>query len=77
MVSTVTLLAAANPGVDFIYRHSKDGREFVFDTREIKGALGRDAFCDPGLRSQIRRALGEGLREIGAEVPDVEGAWAS
>ncbi|MDR1440551.1 MAG: HAMP domain-containing histidine kinase [Clostridiales bacterium] len=39
MGQTMALLAGANPGVDFVYRLSRGGGAFAFDTREIKEAL--------------------------------------
>ena len=40
MCSTVIALVTMNTDRDFIYRHSVDENEFVFDTREIKKILG-------------------------------------
>jgi anti-sigma regulatory factor (Ser/Thr protein kinase) len=40
VASTVQLLITMNTDRDFLYKHSVDGKEFVADTREIKGILG-------------------------------------
>ena len=40
VASTVQMLITMNTDRDFLYKHSVDGKEFVADTREIKGILG-------------------------------------
>lgn len=39
---TVRLLVTCNPTLDFVYRRSRDGREFTMDTRELRQVLGED-----------------------------------
>ena len=39
---TVRLLVTCNPTLDFVYRRSRDGREFTMDTRELRQILGED-----------------------------------
>ena len=39
---TVRLLVTCNPTLDFVYRRSRDGREFTMDTRELRPILGAD-----------------------------------
>jgi len=36
MAETLITLIQGNPNVDFVYRHRKGGREFQFDTRELR-----------------------------------------
>ena len=40
MAGTVTALIRLNPGVDFVYRHTVDGRSFEMDMRELRAQLG-------------------------------------
>ena len=40
VAGTVQMLITMNTDRDFLYKHSVDGKEFVADTREIKGILG-------------------------------------
>ena len=42
MASTMSVIIGGAPNVDFIYRHSFDGREFTFDTKSIRQVLGQD-----------------------------------
>lgn len=56
---TVSTLVRMNPGLDFCYIHRVDGREFVFDTREIRDILGDVPLDDP----DVALWLNEYLRE--------------
>ncbi len=40
VASTVQMLITMNTDRDFLYKHSVDGKDFIADTREIKGILG-------------------------------------
>ena len=59
MDGTVSTLVRMNPGLDFCYIHRVDGREFVFDTREIRDILGDVPLDDP----DVALWLNEYLRE--------------
>ena len=59
MDGTVSTLVRMNPGLDFRYIHRVDGREFVFDTREIRDILGDVPLDDP----DVALWLNEYLRE--------------
>ncbi|NLJ33551.1 MAG: ATP-binding protein [Firmicutes bacterium] len=40
--ATLVAIIAANPKLSLIYKHRLGGRDFILDTEEIKGILGRD-----------------------------------
>lgn len=40
MAGTMTTLISGSPDTEFIYRHVKDGKSFVMDTRELREILG-------------------------------------
>ena len=40
IASTVQMLITMNTDRDFVYKHTVNEREFIADTREIKGILG-------------------------------------
>ena len=42
MAATITTIINANPDIDYLYKHSFNGKEFNFDTREVKSVLGPD-----------------------------------
>jgi len=64
MVSTILTLIEGNPSVDFVYRHKKDAREYMFDTREIRDELGEIPLNHPQVVSLIKENIAEGLREL-------------
>ena len=70
MVSTMVTLISMNPKMDFVYRHTLDGREFVLDTREIKAGLEDVPIDSPEVVLFIRDSLTEG--EEGLQNPEPE-----
>lgn len=62
---TVLLLIAANPDLDFIYTHSRDGASFALDTRELREVLGGEvSLADPQVIAWIKEYLAEGSAEL-------------
>ncbi len=64
MVSTVHILVTMNTGVDFVYKHTFDGKQFVFDTREVKEVLGDVPLDLPEISCWVKDNIEEGLAEI-------------
>ena len=65
MVSTVHMLVTQNGNMDFVYRYSVDGTEFVLDTREMRAILGDDvSFMEPEVSEYIREYLKENTAEV-------------
>ena len=42
MAATLTTVINANPSIDYVYKHSYNGNEFDFDTRQMREALGAE-----------------------------------
>ncbi len=61
MEDTVAMLIHMNPGLDFVYRRGKDGREFVLDTRELRQILGDVPLNEPDVAEWIKGYLSEQL----------------
>ncbi len=63
LASTLCVLIAGNPHIDFRYSHKVDEKEFVIDTRDLKTELGGLALGEPNvahfLTEFIRRSLAE------------------
>jgi anti-sigma regulatory factor (Ser/Thr protein kinase) len=61
----LSLVLSGNDGseaVDFVYKHIIDHRDFCFDTREIRTALGNDVpLCEPDVLMWIKDYINEGL----------------
>ena len=53
MAGTVTALIRLNPGVDFVYRHTVDGRSFEMDTRALRAPLGDVPLSEPDVMEWI------------------------
>jgi len=68
MADTMVLLAAANPELDFVYRHRVDGQEFVLDTREIKKTLEDVPISHPMVLDWIKNFVNDNLKQINGGV---------
>lgn len=62
--STVVMLVTMNTDREFIYRHKRDGNEFVFDTREIKQILGDVPLNEPEITAWIREYINENITNL-------------
>jgi Histidine kinase-, DNA gyrase B-, and HSP90-like ATPase len=67
MGSTLVTLIAGNTDVEFIYRHRHDGREYLFDTRDIKKEIENVPINHADVLNFIRKHIHEGLHEIETE----------
>ena len=65
MAGTVTALIRLNPGVDFVYRHTVDGRSFEMDTRELRAQLGDVPLSVPDVMEWIDGYLREQEDSLG------------
>ncbi len=65
MAGTVTALIRLNPGVDFVYRHTVDGRSFEMDTRELRAQLGDGPLSEPDVMEWIDGYLREQEDSLG------------
>jgi hypothetical protein len=53
-----------NKNIDIFYCHKKDGREFIFDSRDIKKIV-EGEICNPDVLKWIREYIRENIEEIG------------
>ena len=64
MPGTISALVQGSPDIDFIFRYARDGRSFVFDTREVRQILGDEvALSEPAVSLFIRDYIAEHLAE--------------
>ena len=66
IAGTIVILASANPMIEFIYTHTVDGEQYIFDTREIKEALEDVAINDVHIFKYLKEMINENLQEIKA-----------
>lgn len=64
MAGTMTTLISGSPKIDFLYRHTKNGKEFVLDTRELRKVLGEVPLDEPDVVMWIDGYIKEGLDGI-------------
>lgn len=64
MAGVMMLLINANPQIDFVYSHSLNGNEYVFDTREVKEALDGIAINEPEVYRMLKEMISLNLDEI-------------
>lgn len=64
IAETVLTLIEGNPGVDTVYAHRKQGKEYILDTREIREELDGVPLNNPEVVGLIKDNLLEGLREL-------------
>ncbi len=64
MAGTMETLISGSPEIDFLYRHTKNGKVFTLDTREIRKVLGDVPLDLPDVVMWIDGYIKEGLGEI-------------
>lgn len=64
LAATVAVLVGGSPGVDFSLTYRRDGKEYRFDTAEIKEALGTEDISDRTTVSYLKEMLEENISKI-------------
>ncbi len=68
LAGTLLCMIVGFVGVDVLYEHHVDDREFVLDTREIRAILGDDIpFSDPDVLAFLNESLHEGWASLQGE----------
>jgi hypothetical protein len=66
MAETLMMLVYGHPGIDFRYRHRRNGREFIFNSRRLLGGADEGTVIAPETIGAVRKSLRTGLEKIGA-----------
>lgn len=61
---TMMTLLSNGDDVDYLLRYVVEGREFIFDTRELKAQLGGISVSEPEILSFVRELLKENIKNI-------------
>ena len=56
--------AQAAREADILYRHFKNGKDFLFDTRDVKQELEEVPITDPGVLNYLKEAVNNGLKDL-------------
>lgn len=67
MAATVTTLIIGNPGIDFVYSHWIDGKEFSLDTREIRAEMEDLSLSDPVVVHHLAESIRSSLKELASQ----------
>jgi hypothetical protein len=67
VAGAIILTASSYPAIQFIYKHNKNGKEFVFDTDEINETLDGVSLYEPEIIASLREMINENLKAIGVE----------
>lgn len=61
---TIALLIISNPGINIIYTHRCEGKEWNISTDAICSELGEDAITDLSIVSPLREIINENVAEV-------------
>jgi len=64
MAETLFLLVQSNPNIDFEYKHTYNGNEFLLDTIEIKKVLDGVPLNTPDVVLWIKEYINEGIQNL-------------
>jgi hypothetical protein len=64
LAGTIALLVSSNPAIDFIYDHTTNKGQFLFDTRAVKSELGHIPITHPKVTKFIREMIQENLEDL-------------
>ena len=67
MAATITTLIIGNPGIDFVYDHRINGKEFSMDTREIRSEMEDLSLSDPVVIHHLAESIRSSLKELASE----------
>lgn len=66
ITGTLVMLVSQHEDIHFVIKYITDKDEFVFDTDEVKEALGGMSMNDLGIIKMLKEMISENLQEIGA-----------
>ena len=64
MAATITTLIMGNPGIDFVYSHRIDGKDFSLDTREIRTEMEDLSLSDPVVIHHLTESIRSALKAL-------------
>lgn len=59
LVSSIITLIQGSPDIDFVFTHSKNGRNYTLDTGEIRAIMGDISLSEPDVLSWLNEFLNE------------------
>ena len=72
IAATLTTLILGNPGVDFVYSHWIDGKDFSLDTREIRSEMEDLSLTDPVVIHHLTETIRSELKALATDEGNFE-----
>ena len=64
MIPLIVLIASNGLNIDFVYKHIKNGRDFVFDTKYLKKELNDVLITNSEILSLLRKKILSEIKRI-------------
>jgi anti-sigma regulatory factor (Ser/Thr protein kinase) len=64
IAGVIVILISSNPNIRFIYKHIKDGNEFVLDSQEVKEVLEGVPISSPKVGKMLKEMISLNLDEL-------------
>ena len=72
IAATVTTLIIGHPGIDFVYSHRIDGKDFSLDTREIRSEIEDTSLSDPVVIHHLTKSIRSALKALASDEDNFE-----
>jgi anti-sigma regulatory factor (Ser/Thr protein kinase) len=72
IAATLTTLIIGNPGIDFVYSHRIDGKDFDLDTREIRSEMEDLSLSDPVVIHHLAETIRSALKVLTSDKGNFE-----
>jgi anti-sigma regulatory factor (Ser/Thr protein kinase) len=74
IAATVATLIIGHPGIDFVYSHRIDGKDFSLDTREIRSEMEDTSLSDPVVIQHLTDSIRSALKALASDENNFESA---
>ncbi len=64
VASTITILIGGAPKTDFILDYTYNGENYIFDTRQVKEAIGENDLSDIEILNYLKEMINENLQTV-------------
>jgi anti-sigma regulatory factor (Ser/Thr protein kinase) len=65
IAGVIVILISSNPMMNWYYKHTKDGSEYILDTRDVREVLEDVPLNEPSVGRYLREMIRENLKEMG------------
>ena len=72
IAATLTTLIIGHPGIDFVYLHRIDGKDFSLDTREIRSENKDASLSDPVVIHHLTKSIRSALKALASDEDNFE-----